>query len=94
MVGYNYINISLDTKKRLGKAMVESAACYGCAVWLLKREEQRKLLALGMDYLRRSAKVSSLQKILNTASRSKMRAEQSIFRQNSKKTIKMVREPP
>ena len=29
--------------------MVESVACYGCEVWLLKTEEQRKLLAL--DYL-------------------------------------------
>ena len=54
-------NISLDTKKQLGKAIVESVACYGCEVWLLKTEEQRKLLALEMDYLRRSARVSRLQ---------------------------------
>ena len=56
-------NISLDTKKLLGKAMVESVACYGCEVWLLKTEEQKKkLLALEIDYLRRSARVSRLQK--------------------------------
>ena len=54
-------NISLETKKRLGKAIDESVACYGCEVWLLKTEEQRKLLALEMDYLRRSARVSRLQ---------------------------------
>ena len=42
--------------------MVESVACYGCEVWLLKTEEQRKLLALQMDYLRRSARVSRLHK--------------------------------
>ena len=30
----------------LRKAMVESVACYGCEVLLLKREEQRKLIAL------------------------------------------------
>ena len=41
--------------------MVESVACYGCEVWLLKTEEQRKLLALEIDYLRRSARVSRLQ---------------------------------
>ena len=35
--------------------MVKSVACYGYRVWLLKREEQRKLLALEMDFLRRSA---------------------------------------
>ena len=59
--------------------MVESVACYGCEVWLLKTEEQRKLLALEMDYLRRSARVSRLQKIPNTTIRSKMQAEQSIL---------------
>ena len=37
--------------------MVASVAWYGCEVWLLKREEQRKLVALEMDYLRRSARV-------------------------------------
>ena len=54
--------------------MVASVACYGGEVWLLKTEEQRKLLALGMDYIRRSARVSRLHKIPNTAIRSKMQA--------------------
>ena len=31
--------------------MVESVACYGCEVWLLKTEEQRKLLAIEMDFV-------------------------------------------
>ena len=83
-------NISLDTKGRLGKAVVESVACYGCEVWLLKTEEQTKLLTLEMDYLRRSAGVSRLQKIPNITIRSQMQAEQSIFRQNSKKAIQMA----
>ena len=38
---------------------MRAVVCYG---WLLKTEEQRKLLALEMDYLRRSAKESRLQK--------------------------------
>ena len=37
--------------------MVQSVACYGYEVWILKREEQRKLLALEIDYLRRPARV-------------------------------------
>ena len=53
--------------------------CYGCEVWLLKTEEQRKLLALEMDYLKRSARVSRLQKIPNITIWSKMQAEQSIL---------------
>ena len=32
-------NISVNTKRRLGKAMVESVACYGFEVWLLKTKE-------------------------------------------------------
>ena len=38
-----------NNNNMLGKAMVESVACYGCLVWLLKREKQRKLLDLGID---------------------------------------------
>ena len=56
--------------------MVESETCYGCEVWLLKTEEQRKLLALEMDYLTRSARVCRLQKIQKTSIRKKMQAEQ------------------
>ena len=52
----------METEKWLGKAMVEAVVCYGCEVWLLKTEEHRKLLALEIDYLRRSARVFRLQK--------------------------------
>ena len=55
--------------------MVESVACYGSEVWLFKTEEHRKLLALEIDYLRRSARVSGPQKIPNTAIRNKTQAE-------------------
>ena len=45
--GQKYISEDKKKKKNLlGKAEVESIACYGCEVWLFKREEQRKLLAL------------------------------------------------
>ena len=47
----NHYEHNLETKKRLGKAMTESVASYECEVCLLKREEQRKLLTLEMDYL-------------------------------------------
>ena len=39
---------------------INTVACYRCEVWFFK--EQRKLLALEIDYLRRSARVSRLQK--------------------------------
>ena len=46
----HYKNIDLEAKKPLGKAMLESGACYECEVCLLKREQQSKLLALEMDW--------------------------------------------
>ena len=47
--------------------------------WLLKTEEQIQLLALEMDYLRRSARVSRIQNIPNTGIRNKIQPEQSII---------------
>ena len=68
--------------------MAKSVACYECEVWLLKGEEQRKLLALEMDYLRRSANVSRLQIIPITTIRSKIQAEQSILDRTHRRQLK------
>ena len=48
LIGMEYMSYitTKRLKKRLGKAIVESVACYWYEVWLLKREEQRQLLAL------------------------------------------------
>jgi hypothetical protein len=35
-------NISLEIKKLLGKAMVETVACHGCEEWFLKRERNKE----------------------------------------------------
>ena len=72
--------------------MVESVACYGCEVWLLKREQQSKLLAVEMNYLRMSARM-----ITKNAKHhhQEQNASRTInFRQNSKKAIEMVWAPP
>ena len=52
--------------------MIELVACYGFKVLLLKTEERTKRLALEMDYLRKSAIVSRLQKFSITSIRRKM----------------------
>jgi hypothetical protein len=84
-------NISLETKNLLGKAMVECLACYGCEFLLLTREWQRKLLALEMNYLTRSARVLRLQqKISNISNSSKMQAEKYILDRIQRKTTEMV----
>ena len=56
-------------------------------MWFLKREEQRKLLALEMDYLR-STSVQITKKIPNTTIRSKMQAEQSILDRMQRRQLK------
>ena len=68
--------------------MVESVAYYGCEVWHLKTEEQQKLSALEMDYLRRSVSVSRLQKIPTTTIRSKIQAVQSILDRIQRRHLK------
>ena len=63
-------------------------ACYGCEVRLLKTEEQRKLLALEMDYLRRQASVQITKNLKHHYQ--EQNANRTInFRQNSKKAIEM-----
>ena len=62
--------------------MVESVACYGCEVWLLKTEEKMKLLALKKRLLK------EITKILNTTMRSKMQAEQPILDRIQRKQLK------
>ena len=74
--------------------MVQSVACCGCEVWLLKTEEQRKLSALEMDYLRRSARVFRLQKNPKHHHQEQNGSRTINFRQNSKKAIEMVLTPP
>jgi hypothetical protein len=59
--------------------MVELVAWYGCELWLLKREEQRKLLALEIDYVRSARVCRFSKKILNSIIRSKIKAEQPIL---------------
>ena len=65
--------------------------CYGCEVWLIKTEEQRKVLALEMDYLR-SARVSSLQKSQIPPLKANCKQNNN-FRHNSKKETEMVWTP-
>ena len=74
--------------------MIESVTSSGCQVWLLKREGQRKVLGLEMDCLKRSARLSRLQKISQTPQLGTKCKQTINFRQNSKKASEMVWTPP
>jgi hypothetical protein len=58
--------------------LVESVLLYGSEIWTLKYYRKR-LQAVEMDYLRRSARVSRLEHISNQEIRTRMNAEESII---------------
>ena len=59
------------------KKSVESVACCGCEIWILKGEKQRKLLKL-QNRLRTSDTESRLQNISKTNISYKIQEEQSV----------------
>ena len=65
----------------MGIVVVEPKTCYGCEVWIFKKEEQRKLLVLGVDYFKENW-VSEYQNYKipsNTTIKNKMQTEQFIL---------------
>ena len=79
-----------DTKKYIGKTLVESVATYGSEVWTINNYYKNRLLALEMDYLRRSAKKSKLEHTTNKEIRNIMDAEESIIERIEKKEIRWL----
>lgn len=72
-------NISNHTKKRIGKTMVESTLCYGSEIWTINADLKRRLNAVEMDYLRRSARTSRLQHVTNEVIRDRLHARESVL---------------
>jgi hypothetical protein len=58
---------------------VESVLLCGSEIWTLNEYYRRRLQAVEMDYLRRSARVSRLQHISNQEIRTRMNAEERII---------------
>lgn len=81
-------NISRNTKLRMGKTLVESVLCYNSEVWVVNAKYKQKLLAVEMDYLRRSAGISKLQRIRNHEIRRRMGAEENVIDRIEKRKLK------
>jgi pullulanase/glycogen debranching enzyme len=64
-------NILHGTKLTVYNATVKSTLTYGAETWTVKQKHRNKLLATEMDYLRRSARISRMDKIRNEAIRTK-----------------------
>lgn len=71
-------SIKEKTKKHIYSTIFESCVTYGAEVWVINKNMQNKLLALEMDFWRRSAKISRLQHIRNEVVKQKMHVEQDI----------------
>lgn len=81
-------NISRKNKKRIGQTMVETVLMYGCEVWAIKEEDKKKITSVEMDYLRRSARRSRLEKIRNEQIRNEMAANESVIERIEKRSLK------
>jgi hypothetical protein len=66
---------------------VESVLLYGSEIWTLNEYYRKRLQAVEMDYLRRSARVSSLYHISNQEIRTRMDAEESIIELRAKASV-------
>ena len=71
--------ISNKTKTSLYKCLVEPITTYGAETWELRKRDKDRLLALEMDFWRRSAGISRLDHIRNDDIRRTMGTEETII---------------
>jgi hypothetical protein len=83
-------HIRKDTKKYIGKVLVESVLLYGSEIWTLNEYYRKRSQTVEMDYLRRSARVSRLEHISNQEIRTRMNAEKSIIELRTKASVGLV----
>ena len=81
-------NINNTNKKRIGQSMVETVLTYGCEVWALREEDKRRLITVEMDYLRRSARKSKIQRVRNEDIRDMMTANETVTDRIEKRSLK------
>jgi hypothetical protein len=75
------IIILRGTNLTVYNSIVKSIETYGTEIWTVKRKHRNKLLATEMDYLRRSARISRLDKIRNEAIRTKTGIRKNIVQE-------------
>lgn len=79
--------IKKPTKKRIYKSIVQSIVTYGSETWEITQRNKERLLAVEMDALRRSCRVSRLQHIRNSEIRERMNTEETIIEDIEKKRL-------
>lgn len=67
--------------------MIKLVLCYGSQIWAIKEEEKHKIIAVVLDYFRRSATVSKLQRIRNDEIRN-IATTDTVMQQIAKRILK------
>jgi hypothetical protein len=81
-------NILHGTKLTVYNAIVKSILTYEAETWTVKQKHRKKLLATEMDYLRRSARLSQMDKIRNEAIRTKMVIQKNIAQETEEQQLR------
>jgi len=68
-------------------SMVKSVLIYGAETWSLFEGDRRRINATGMDALRRSARISKLDRKTNEYIREKMKAQDTILYEITRKQL-------
>ena len=66
---------------------MESVLSYGSEIWITNEYYRKRILAVEMDYLRRSARVSRLDHIKNQEIRNRMDAEETVLERIERKGL-------
>lgn len=80
-------DITKNTKKTIYKTITESITTYGSEVWVVNKRMENRLMAVEMDFWRRSCRVSRLDRVRNETIRERMEVEDSIIDTINKKKL-------
>ena len=80
-------SISREKKHLLYNAIFKSIVLYGCETWQLNKNLEKRLLALEMDYWRRSAGKSRIERMTNDRIREIMKVETTIIEEIQRRQL-------
>jgi ribonuclease HII len=80
-------DITKNRKKMIYKSMVKSVLIYGAESWSLCEDDKRRINATEMDALRRSARISKLNRKTNEYIREKMDAPDTVLDEITRKQL-------
>src|SRR5688572_9559886 len=80
-------NISTRTKLKIYETLVIPVLLYGSECWCLRKEDERKLLAIEMNWLRRIKRRSKRDRIKNEVTRKELGQEETVIDRIRKKRL-------